>query len=136
MPDDSFASFINTQYLLTRGTLIDVLPGVIDTTGNIFLTDSKTITLQPGYYLVSYKVSGVFREPNYMQVTPSYNGTTHLETGIYFATSASGSSACGSAHFIIRAPSQTQFTLYYSGSANALDGEINITFLKLRRPLV
>ena len=70
-----------------------------------------------------------------MQVTPSYNGTTHLETGIYFATSANGSTACGSAHFILRAPSDTQLSLTYSGSGTAVDGEINMTILKLRRPL-
>ena len=68
-----------------------------------------------------------------MQVTPSYNGTSHLETGIYFATSADGSSACGSAFIILNAPAQTQFFLNYTGSDNAVDGEINVTILKLRR---
>ena len=97
--------------------------------------DLEHIQLEPGYYLISYKVAAVFRTPNYMQVTPYYNGTSHLETGIYFATSANGSSACGSAYIILRAPSQTTFTLSYNGSANAVDGEINLTILKLRRPL-
>lgn len=68
-----------------------------------------------------------------MQITPSYNGTSHLETGVYFATGTNGSSACGSAHFIIYAPSQTEFSLTYSGASNATDGEITLTFLKLRR---
>lgn len=70
-----------------------------------------------------------------MQVTPSYNGTSHLETGIYFATSANGSSATGSAFFIIRAPAATVFSLNYSGSSNAREGEINLTFLKLNRDI-
>ena len=56
-----------------------------------------------------------------MQVTPSYNGTAHLETGVYFATNADGSSACGSSHFIIRAPASTILTLNYSGSAVRCD---------------
>ena len=135
VPDDVFASFINIQYPLTNGTLISMFPDVTDPTGTITQTDLEHIALEPGYYLISYKVSALFRTPNYMQITPSYNGTSHLETGIYFATSADGSSACGSAFLILRAPTSTTFTLTYTGSANATDGEINLTILKLRRPL-
>ena len=134
-PEQSFASFINTQYPLTQNSLIDVFPDVTDSTGNIVQTDLQHISLAPGYYLVSYKVSAVFASPNYMQVTPSYNGTSHLETGIYFATSANGSSAAGSAFFIIRAPASTVFSLNYSGSSDAREGEINLTFLKLNRDI-
>lgn len=87
----------------------------------------------PGYYLIGYEVSVLFNSANYMQVTPSYNGTSHLETGIYFATSAPGSSACGSVFFILRAPATTNFSLTYSGSATGRDGSITMTILKLRR---
>lgn len=115
--------------------MIELFPDVSDSTGNIVQTDQQHISLAPGYYLVSYKVSAVFASPNYMQVTPSYNGTSHLETGIYFATSANGSSAAGSAFFIIRAPASTVFSLNYSGSSDAREGEINLTFLKLNRDI-
>ena len=133
MPDDSFASFINTQYPLTQNSSIILFPDVTDVTGNITQSDIQHIALAPGYYLISYKVSAIFQTPNYMQVTPYYNGGPHLETGIYFATSANGSSACGSAFLILNAPAATEFSLYYSGSADAHDGEINVTILKLRR---
>lgn len=130
---NSFASFYSYQQPLVQNTQIPLFPEVTDTTGNITDTSNTVITLNPGYYLVSYKVSAVFRTANYMQITPSYNGTAHLENGIYFATTTNGSSATGSAHFIIYAPSQTQFSLTYSGSADAQDGEVNIIFLKLNR---
>lgn len=135
IPNDIFASFINYQYPLTQSTFMSMFPDVIDPTGTITATTLERISLAPGYYLISYKVSAIFQTPNYMQVTPYYNGTSHLETGIYFATTANGSSACGSAHLILRAPSATEFSLFYSGSANARDGEINVTILKLRRPI-
>lgn len=113
-----------------------VFTDVSDPTGNIVLASNlQSISLAAGYYLISYKVSGLFRTANYMQITPVYNGSAHLETGIYFATSTNGSSACGSAFIILRAPSPTVFSLNYSGSATATDGEINITILKLRRSL-
>ena len=131
--EDAFASFINTQYILHSGTPIVVYESVPDTTGNIVQSSPQTISLTAGYYLISYKVSGLFRTANYMQVTPYYNGASHLETGIYFATSTDGSTACGAAFLILYAPTATEFTLNYSGSADALDGEINLTIFKLRR---
>lgn len=135
MPDDAFASFFNFQYPLTMGSQISLIQDVPDTTGNITLQSPTQIGLAPGYYLVSYKVSAVFRTPNYMQVTPIYNGTPRLEYGIYFATNADGSSAYGASFFILRASQATQLSLNYSGSGNAVEGEINLTVLKLRREL-
>lgn len=130
---NTFASYAAYQLPLTLNTQIQIFPDVIDTTGNIQQTSENVITLQPGYYLVSYKVSAIFATANYMQVTPFYNGTAHLEYGVYFATATNGSSATGSAHFIINATSETTFSLTYSGSADARDGEINLTFLKLNK---
>ena len=135
VPDDVFASFYAFQIPLTVGSLIPLLTDVSDPTGQIVATDAEHITLAPGYYLVSYKVSAIFRAANYMQITPSYNGVSHLNAGIYFATATNGSSACGSAFFIIRAPSSTVFSLTYSGSGNATDGEVNLTIVRLQRPL-
>ena len=66
-------------------------------------------------------------------MTPYYNGGPHLETGIYFATRADGSSAGGSAFLILNAPSPTEFSLTYSGSAASRDGQVTLTILKLRR---
>ena len=133
--DDVFASFFNYQYLLVQGRQLALFPDVADPTGNITQLTPEQIALEPGYYLVSYKVSAVFQQANYMQVTPSYNGVPHLETSIYFAINAEGGSACGSGFLILRAPAATTFSLTYSGSANARDGEINLTILKLRRDL-
>ena len=113
---------------------MDLFSAVTDTTGAITQPGSQTIALQPGDYLVSYKVSATLNQPGYMQVTPSYGGAPHLEYGVYFATTVTGSSAVGSAHFILPAPSATTFSLTYSGSVPAQNGEVNLTFLRLRRP--
>ena len=133
LPNQAFASYYTYGAALTRGNMIPLFASVSDTTGNITQTDSTQITLQSGVYLVSYSASVVFRSANYMQVTPSYNGAAHLETGVYFAANADGSSASGSAHFIIDAPGNTVFYLTYSGSADAIDGQVTLTFLKLQR---
>ena len=133
VPNDSFASFINYQMQLTPDSLIVLFPDITDATGNIASADLTHIRLEPGYYLISYEVSVVFNSANYMQVTPSYNGAPHLETSIYFATRTDGSSACGSAFLILYAPSSTEFSLTYSGSAEGRDGQVTLTIFKLRR---
>lgn len=133
VPEDSFASFYALQLPLTSGMTIPLFESIPDTTGNITQSSQEQITLQPGYYLVSYKVSALFSTANYMQITPSYNGSAHLESGIYFATTTNGSSAAGSAFFIIEAPSETVFSLTFSSSGSATGGDVNVTFLKLRR---
>ncbi|MEE0677727.1 MAG: collagen-like protein, partial [[Clostridium] leptum] len=132
-PDDIFASYAAVQSVYNNGDLITLYPAITDPTGNITATDLTHITLVAGYYLISYKVSVIFPTANYMQITPSYNGTPHLDTGIYFATSTNGSSACGSAFFVLYAPSPTVFTLTYSGSGRATGGDVNLTILKLQR---
>lgn len=133
VPDDVFAAFTNYQMQLSPNTLIPMFPSVIDTTGNITTTDLTHISLTAGYYLISYEVSVLFNAANYMQVTPYYNGAQHLETSIYFANSAPGSSACGSAFLILNAPAPTEFSLTYSGSAVGREGQVTLTILKLRR---
>lgn len=133
VPDDIFASFVGSSELFTNGTQLLLYPAVSDPTGNIQESDFMHVQLAPGDYLVSYSVSAIFNDPSYMQVTPFYNGTAHLETGVYFATSADGSSACGSAHFVLSAPTPTVFTLTYSGPIDAREGTVTLTFLKLRR---
>lgn len=135
VPDDVFASYLNYQYPLVRGSQLVLFPDVTDPTGQITQPNPTTVALEPGYYLISYKVSAVFRQANYMQITPSYNGAIHLETGIYFAVNGDGGSAAGSGFLILRAPSATTFTLTYSGSGDAVEGEVNLTILKLRRTL-
>ena len=128
-----FASFIGSSELFTNGSQLLLFPAVTDPTGTIGESDLMHIQLAAGSYLVSYSVSAIFNDPAYMQVTPFYNGASHLETGVYFATIADGSSACGSAHFILEAPAATTFSLTYSGPLDAREGTVTLTFLKLRR---
>ena len=134
MPPDSAASYYSYEALFTPGTNLNLLPQAADPTGNITQESSQVISLQPGNYLTSYKVSATLTQPGYLQVTPSYNGSPQLINGVYFATTANGSSAVGSAHFIIQAPSGTTFSLTYSGTIPARSGEVNLTFLRLRQP--
>lgn len=132
VPADSAASFFNYQAQFTPGQPVDLFPGATDPTGAITQAGSQAVALAAGRYLVSCKVSATLAQPGYIQITPSYNGTPHLNEGIYFATTANGSSAVGSAHFIVQAPSATTFSLTYSGSLSASNGEVNLTFLGLR----
>ena len=116
------------------GDQITLYPSVPDPTGNIAESSLTQVTLAAGYYLVNYTVSAILRMPDYIQVTPYYNGAAHLENGVYFATTANGSSAVGAATFILYAPSDTTFSLTYNGPEDAREGTVDLTFLKLRAP--
>lgn len=133
VPSSSAASFYTFQAQFTPGQSIDLFPGAADPTGNITQPSSQQVGLAAGNYLVSYKVSATLSQPGYLQVTPSWGGSAHLESGVYFATTANGSSAVGSAHFILQAPSATTFTLTYSGSIAARSGEVGLTLLRLQQ---
>ena len=135
LPDDSFASFSTYQAIFTIGNPIPLYPAITDTTGNITSTDTYSIALSPGYYLVSYSVSALLSDAGYIQITPNYNNSPHLNEGVYFATTVNGSSAVGSSTMILYVPSETVFTLYYSGSNDARDGQVNLTILRLQHPL-
>ena len=133
-PPDAFASFIDYEDLFTSGDRITLFPSVPDPTGNITESTLTQVSLTAGYYLVTYSVSAILRDPNYIQVTPFYNGTAHLETGVYFATTANGSSAVGASSFILYAPEATAFSLTYNGPEDAREGTVTLPFLKLRAP--
>ena len=132
VPKDSFASFIIVSANFIRDTQIPMFPDVTDPTGNIASFDLTRISFEPGYYLISFSVSTLFRTANYMQITPFYNGTSHVESGIYFATATDGSTAYGTSNIILAAPSKTTFSLTYSGSGDGIEGTLTLTALKLR----
>ena len=134
--DDVFASFINFGAVFTNAALIPMATGVADTTGNIVLTDPTRVTLQPGIYSIFYEVSGLLAEAGYMQITPFYNSSPHLEYGIYFMTNGTGrSSAFGAVSFIIDVPVESVFNLTFNSPVTVSEGTLTMVIFKLRRNL-
>ncbi|HIZ55069.1 MAG TPA: collagen-like protein [Firmicutes bacterium] len=128
---DIFGSFLTFETLFQNGQPIPLITGTADGTGNIVLANNTQINLMPGYYYISYSVSAVLDDPGYMQITPSYNGASHLEYGIYFKTNTVSSSAYGSNSIIIYVPSQTSFTLTYNSNVTSRSGAATIAVIKL-----
>lgn len=133
VPGDIFASFINFGAQFVNAALIPMAAGVSDPTGNIVLTDPTRITLAPGIYSIFYDVSVLFSESSFMQVTPYYNGSPHIEYGIYFMAGAGRSSAFGSVSFIIEVPAQTVFNLTYNSPVQSTEGTLTMVIYKMRR---
>ena len=131
--NQSFASFFNYGNLFNNGSQLPFYPVVTDTTGQIEQISQEQISLQPGYYLVSYHVSAVLSDAGYMQITPFYSSTSHLELGIYFLTPEGRSTANGSNTIIIYIPEKTNFTLTYNSNVSSRDGAATLSILKLER---
>ncbi len=132
-PDDIFASFATFEVRFVNAQPIPLGTSLADPTGNITLADATRIVLTPGYYYISYSVSAVLDEAGYMQITPSYNGASHIEYGIYFKTNVSSSSAYGSNSIIIYVPEETSFTLTYNSNTANRSGAATVAVLKLNR---
>lgn len=131
--EDIFASFVTFEIRFVNGQPIPLGTGTADETGNISLVNNTQIVLTPGFYYISYSVSTVLDSAGYMQITPSYNDTPHLEYGIYFKTNTASSSAYGSNSIIIYVPSQTSFTLTYNSNVENRSGAATVAVIKLNR---
>lgn len=131
--EDVFASFATFEVRFENGQAIQWGTGAEDPSGAITLEDNSRIMLEPGYYAVTYSVSAVLDQAGYMQITPYWNGSPHLEYGVYFRTAAGASSACGSGEMILQVPSRTPFTLHYNSDVSSRSGAAMITVLKLNR---
>lgn len=128
-----FSSFINFAVRFEEGQPIPMGIGVEDTTGNIVLTEPTSITLQPGFYSISYQVSTLLINAGIIQVTPYYGGRSHIEYGIYYMTGTERSSAFGACTFIIRVPETTVFRLYFNSSTTAQECVLTMAVFKLDR---
>ena len=129
----TFASYNNYEATFTNGNLVPLQEITADTTGNITLQDGNKILLEPGYYHIFYGISTILDNAGYMQVTPTYNGTSHLDDGIYSKVGTSGVTAWGAYGLILYAPSQTSFTLTFNSNTAARSGAASVTILKLER---
>ena len=129
----TFASYNNYEATFTNGNLVPLQEITADTTGNITLQDGNKILLEPGYYHIFYGISTILDNAGYMQVTPTYNGTSHLDDGIYSKVGTSGVTAWGAYGLILYAPSQTTFTLTFNSNSAARSGAASVTILKLER---
>ncbi len=132
-PDDVFASFATFAIPFTNATQIPLGTSTADPTGQIVLSDPTHIDLAPGYYLISYHVSSILSTPGYMQITPYYNGSSHIEYGIYFRTASNYTTAYGSNSIIIDVPEQTRFSLTFNSPVTNTEGTATITVVKLNR---
>lgn len=132
-PPDVFAAFATFAIPFVNAAQIPLGTVTADPTGQIVLTDNTRITLAPGYYLISYHVSTLLSTPGYMQITPFYNGASHIEYGIYFKTGFNVTSAYGSNSIIIYVPAETRFSLTYNSNVQSSDGTATITVLQLNR---
>lgn len=131
--EDCFASFFIFERRFESGRPIPLHIATEDPTGNIALADGTRIELAPGYYCISFSVSAILEEAGYMQVTPAYNGTSHLLYGIYFKTGAALSSAYGSNSIIIHVLEPTSFSLAYNSNVANRSGAATVSVIRLTR---
>lgn len=134
-PANVFAFFATFSLPFVNDSLIPMGTAFADPTGQIVLTDTTHITLAPGYYFISYHVSSLLYTPGFMQITPFYNGASHIEYGIYFKTGSDSSSAYGSNSIVFEVPAETRFSLTFNSNVRVTDGTTTISVIKMNPSL-
>ena len=116
--EDVFASYYSDVRSVPNNGQIPLYELLNDPTGNITLSGTQQLRLQPGYYQVFFDVFVILASPGYLQITPSFNGQARIDLGIYFRTAGSDSTAGGARALSFYAPAPPTFSLTYSSSVD------------------
>lgn len=131
--NQTFAFFANYADVFENAAPLKFYPGIIDTTGYIERISNTTISLKEGYYQIDYRVTALLRTPGFIQITPVYNGASHIEFGAYDNTSVNNEASIGTNTFIIEVSAPTTFFLQFNSPSIATDGTLSLIIHRLLR---
>ncbi len=129
----AFASYANYGERYVDAAQIPLYPVITDTTGNITETSQTAITLNPGYYHITFQVSMLLATPGYAQITPFYDGAPHIEFGIYAKTGDNNVTAAGSTTVIVGITSRSNFSLTFNSPVTNSEAQLTLSIVKMER---
>lgn len=129
----AFASYANYAERYVNAAQIPLYPVVTDTTGNITEASQTVITLNPGYYHITFQVSMLLETPGFAQITPFYDGASHIEFGIYAKTGTNYETAAGSTTVIVNITSRSNFSLTFNSPVANSEAQLTLSIVKLER---
>lgn len=128
-----FASFSGKELILPESASLPLKTEIPDITRNISLYSSSSVSLAPGYYIISYYVSAVMKKRGSIKLTPVFNdrrqtmytarGETENRKGILELTR----------NFIAEIPIGTTLFLEWSSSVGASRVNMYLSIEKLYR---
>ncbi|MFQ9917926.1 MAG: collagen-like protein [Flavonifractor plautii] len=127
--EDVFASYYSDVRSVPNNGQIPLYELLNDPTGNITLSGTQQLRLQPGYYQVFFDVFVILASPGYLQITPSFNGQARIDLGIYFRTAGSGSLPTEPGHLHVSLPA-TNLPLTYSSSVDGRNVQTGLAIQK------
>ena len=129
----AFASYANYGERYVDAAQIPLYPVITDTTGNITEASQTAITLNPGYYHITFQVSMLLATPGYAQITPFYDGAPHIEFGIYAKTGDNNVTAAGSTTVIVGITSRSNFSLTFNSPVTNSEAQLTLSIVKMER---
>ena len=128
-----FASFSGKELILPESASLPLKTEIPDITRNISLYSSSSVSLAPGYYIISYYVSAVMKKRGSIKLTPVFNdrrqtmytarGETENRKGILELTR----------NFIAEIPIGTTLFLEWSSSVGTSRVNMYLSIEKLYR---
>lgn len=131
--NQTFAFYVNYAAVFENAAPLKLYSNITDTTGYIEHISNTTLSLKEGYYQIDYRVTTLLRTPGYIQITPVYNGASHIEFGAYDNTSINNETSIGTNTFIIEVSAPTTFFLQFNSSSIATDGTLSLIIHRLLR---
>ena len=131
--EDAFASYYSDVRSVPNNGQIPLYELLNDPTGNITLSGTQQLRLQPGYYQVFFDVFVILASPGYLQITPSFNGQARIDLGIYFRTAGSDSTAGGARALSFYPPSPTPCSLTCTRAVDGRHVQIGVVIEQMNR---
>lgn len=118
-----FASFSGQDLIMPKNARLPLKTDIPDITQNIALVDQSSLMLAPGYYVISYYISGVIGRHCFIKLTPILNKQKQAVYTAYAQAAKRKEMLVAARHFMIGIPDRS--TLFFAWHSSA-DAKINM----------
>lgn len=128
-----FAAFSGARFTMPESGSFPLRAGIPDTTGNISLCSSHSVTLCPGFYAFYYYISAELKAPGSATLTPVFNNSMQSDYAGYAMTRKRHGRIELSRYFIVEIADTSPLYFAWHCSEAALIVSVNMTMQKLCR---
>ncbi len=128
-----FATFSGQELIVPERASLPLKIEIPDVTRNISLCSDCSVTLTPGYYVISYYISTVMKGHGFIKLVPVFNNGKQTMYAAYAESAKRKELLTISRYFIIEIPSESVLFFAWHSSEGASKINMNISIEKLCR---
>ncbi len=128
-----FATFSGQELIVPERASLPLKIEIPDVTRNISLCSDCSVTLTPGYYVISYYISTVMKGHGFIKLVPVFNNGKQTMYAAYAESAKRKELLTISRYFIIEIPAESVLFFAWHSSEGASKINMNISIEKLCR---